>query len=163
MLIGSKKGSLSMPYEKPQGQPARVLIVEDNPDHAELIIRAMREGRVDKKIYHVSDGEQAVNFLFHRGEYADPQKNPRPHLVLLDLRLPKLDGLEVLREIRSSALNGLPVVIFTSSEAERDMVGAYRLHANSYLVKPLDFDKFRELTLAMESYWTYWNRQPWKE
>jgi CheY-like chemotaxis protein len=94
--------------------------------------------------------------------FADPEKSPRPHVVLLDLRLPRIDGLEVLREIRTSAgLEKLPVVILTTSEAEIDAARAYEYHANSFLVKPLDFDKFIRLMEDLGFYWLKWNYYPW--
>jgi CheY-like chemotaxis protein len=103
-----------------------------------------------------------LDFLFRRGVFADPEKSPRPHVVLLDLRLPRIDGLEVLREIRTSAgLEKLPVVILTTSEAEIDAARAYEYHANSFLVKPLDFDKFIRLMEDLGFYWLKWNYYPW--
>jgi CheY-like chemotaxis protein len=111
----------------------------------------------------VPDGEAAVSYLFRRGDWSDPQSSPRPHLILLDLRLPKLDGFHVLREIKeSSELSDIPAVILTTSEAESDMLRAYSSHANSYLVKPVDFDRFVDLVGEIERYWLEWNRQPVK-
>lgn len=145
------------------GEPLVILLVEDNPSHTELIRRSLQDHRVANHIYHVSDGEAALNYLFHREPYADVERNPRPHLILLDLRLPKVDGLEVLREIKSyEALCRIPVVIVTTSEAERDMLQAYDNHANSYLVKPVDFDQFTQLMNNLGFYWLGWNRHPWK-
>ena len=143
------------------GEPLVILLVEDNPDHTELIKRNLANHRILNKIYTVSDGEAALDYLFHRGNYADPQKSPRPHLVLLDLRIPKIDGLEVLKEIKSSdLLKKTPVVILTTSEAENDIKIAYENHANSYLVKPVDFDAFRQLMDDLGFYWLAWNRHP---
>jgi len=146
-----------------QSEPALILLVEDNPAHAELIIRGLEEGRVTNRIVHVSDGEEALNYLFRRGNYTDPETSPRPHLILLDLRLPKVDGLEVLKEIRTSSLNGMPVVILTSSEADNDMAQAYEYNASSYLTKPLDFTQFKTMLDDLGFYWLCWNRYPWKE
>jgi CheY-like chemotaxis protein len=138
-----------------------ILLVEDNRDHAELILRSMRENNVPGRIEHVSDGEAALRYLFRRGEYEDEAKSPRPNLVLLDLRLPRIDGLEVLREIKNAAeLQQIPAVILTTSDAERDVARAYAHHANSYLVKPVDFDKFDGLMRDLGGYWLGWNRQP---
>lgn len=151
-----------MAYGIVNGDSATILLVEDNDAHAELIKRSMKDGRVANQIYHVNDGEKALDYLFRRGEYENPENSPHPNVVLLDLRLPRVDGLEVLKTIRTSSLNGMPVVILTSSEAEADMAKAYEYHANSYLVKPLDFLKFSEMMNDLGFYWLCWNRYPWK-
>lgn len=144
------------------GQPLTILLVEDNPDHAELITRSFCEHRVANQLYRVPDGAVALDYLFQRGDYADPEQSPRPHLILLDLRLPKVDGLEVLREIKSDdELRLIPVVVLSTSEAERDVARAYEHRANSYLLKPVDFDKFVELMDELGFYWLGWNRRPW--
>lgn len=138
-----------------------VLLVEDNPAHAEIIIRLLQENRITQRIYHVSDGEAALDYLFRRGAYADHLQYPVPHLVLLDLRLPKVDGLEVLRQIKSSErLCVLPVVVLSSSDAQADIAAAYRQDANSYLVKPLDYKKFVVLIETLVLYWLTLNRHP---
>jgi len=143
-------------------EPFVILLVEDNPAHAELVKRSLEGHPVANRIIHISDGETALNFLFRRGAFADPEKSPRPHVVLLDLRLPRVDGLEILKEIRTSAeLEKLPVVILTTSEAEIDAARAYEYHANSFLVKPLDFDKFIRLMDDLGFYWLKWNYYPW--
>jgi CheY-like chemotaxis protein len=148
--------------EKPSEEPFVILLVEDNPAHAEMVKRALEGHPVANRIIHLTDGEAALDFLFRRGVFADPEKSPRPHVVLLDLRLPRIDGLEVLREIRTSAvLEKLPVVILTTSEAEIDADRAYEHHANSFLVKPLDFDKFVRLMEDLGFYWLKWNYYPW--
>jgi len=145
-----------------QGEPTVTLLVEDNRDHAELVMRSLAEHRVVNKVVHLTDGEMALDYLLHRGSYADTTQYPRPCVVLLDLRLPKVDGLEVLKTIKmTSELQGLPVVILTTSESERDMARAYEHHANSYLVKPVDFQKFQELMNDLGFYWLSWNRSPW--
>ena len=114
------------------GEPLHILLVEDNEAHAELVIRGMRDQLVANKIHHVLDGEQALDYLFLRGAFADPEKNPRPNLILLDLRLPRVDGLEVLKIIKSTPdLLRIPVVILTSSDAETDIAKSYDYHANS--------------------------------
>lgn len=143
------------------GEPLIILLVEDNPDHAELVLRSFEEHRVANRIFHVQDGEAALDYLFRKGIYEDPNSSPRPHVILLDLRLPKIDGLEVLKEIKSSnVLQDIPVVALTTSESEQDMAGAYRRHVNSYLVKPVDFDKFSKLMDDLGFYWLAWNRKP---
>ena len=136
-----------------------VMLVEDNPAHAEIIIRLLKEHRLTLQIQHVSDGEAALDYLFRRGTYADRLTYPDPHLVLLDLRLPKVDGLEVLRQIKASErLRLLPVAVLSSSEAQGDIVAAYRQHANSYLVKPVDYQKFVVLIESLVVYWLTLNR-----
>ena len=143
------------------GEPLVILLVEDNPDHTELIKRNLADHRILNEIQHVSDGEAALDYLFRKGNYADPKSSPRPHLVLLDLRIPKIDGLEVLKEIKNSnSLKKIPVVILTSSEAKKDIKTAYHNHANSYLVKPVNFDTFKQLMDDLGFYWLAWNRQP---
>ena len=151
-----------MTSEITKGEPLIILLVEDNPDHTELIMRRFEHHRVANKIYHVADGEAAQDYLFQRGTYDDPHKSPQPHVVLLDLRLPKVDGLEILKEIKTSdQLKKIPVVILTTSEAEKDVAKAYQHRANSYLVKPVDFDKFGQLMDDLGFYWLGWNHYPW--
>ena len=144
------------------GEPLTILLVEDNPDHAELVIRNMEDFKVSNRIVHVDDGEAALNYLFGKGEYADRKRFPLPHLMLLDLRLPKVDGLQVLKEVKGSeTLRALPVVVLTTSDAERDLAMAYEYHANSYLTKPVDFNDFSKLLGDLGFYWLAWNKRPW--
>jgi len=153
-----------MTENKINGKPVTVLLVEDNPAHAELVIRSFEDHRITNKIYHVSDGEEALDYLLRRGAYAEPAKSPMPHMVLLDLRLPKIDGLEVLKEIKSvKELEKIPTVIFTTSSAEVDVAKAYGFHANSYLVKPVNFEKFNQLMNDIGFYWLAWNHHPWED
>jgi len=145
-----------------EGEPLSVLLVEDNLDHAELVSRSFEDHRVANSLHHVADGEAALDYLLGRGDYADVTGGHRPHLILLDLRLPKMDGLKVLSEIRNNEkLQSLLVVILTTSTAERDVAEAYEHHANSYLVKPVDFDKFTQLMDDLGFYWLGWNVYPW--
>ncbi|MBN2024616.1 MAG: response regulator [Pirellulales bacterium] len=138
--------------------PLRILHVEDNPDHAHLVHRTLARHPVASEIRLVEDGEAALDYLFRRGRYDDPDESPRPHVILLDLRVPKIDGLEVLRVVKSNdRLLNIPIVILTSSEAEKDVALAYGLHANSYLVKPVGFDKFNEMLEQLGFYWLGWN------
>jgi CheY-like chemotaxis protein len=147
-----------------RGEPLNILLVEDNLAHAELVIRSFRDHRIINEIEHLSNGETALDYLFRRGPYTSPQSSPRPHLILLDLRLPRVDGLEVLKEIkRSDALRTIPVVILTTSETEQDIVKAYQYYANSYLVKPVDFAKFVRLIEDLGFYWLAWNYYPHEE
>ncbi len=143
------------------GEPILVMLVEDNVDHAELVIRTMEEHHIANKVRHFLDGQSALDFLFHRGESADPATAPRPHVILLDLRLPKVDGIEVLRAVKEDDdLKSIPVVILTTSEAEKDVAKAYYNHANSYLVKPVGFDEFKRLMDDLGFYWLGWNTHP---
>ena len=143
------------------GSPLVILLVEDNDDHAELVIRNMRSQRVANIINRVRDGEEALDYLFHRGKFSAQKANPWPNLILLDLRLPKVDGLEVLRTVKESELlKRIPVVILTSSEAESDIARSYDHHANSYVVKPLDFGIFTRLMQDLGFYWLGWNMKP---
>lgn len=143
------------------GEPVMVLLVEDNPDHAELIIRTLAEHRIANRIRHLSDGQQALEYLFRRGAFASPISSPRPHVILLDLRLPRVDGLQVLDEIKQDEeLKIIPVVVLTTSEAEKDIARAYDNHANSYLVKPVGFEEFTQLMDDLGFYWLGWNTNP---
>jgi len=136
----------------------RVLLVEDDPDHAELVRRGLEEYGSRLEVTHIEDGEAALAYLRQRESRGAPG---RPHLILLDLRLPRVDGLEVLREIKASPdLSEIPCVVLTTSQAEGDMVKAYRLHANSYLVKPGSYTRFVELIANAERYWLSQNGQP---
>ena len=146
------------------GEPLHILLVEDNEAHAELVIRGMRDQQVANLIHHVLDGEQALDYLFARGAFANHGKNPRPNLILLDLRLPRVDGLEVLKTIKTTPhLLRIPVVILTSSDAETDIARSYDYHANSYVVKPLDFKTFTKLMKDLGFYWLGWNAKPLRE
>ncbi len=144
-----------------KGEPLAILLVEDNDDHAELVKRSFENHRIANSIHHVVDGEEALDYLFRQGKFTSSQSSPIPHLILLDLRLPKIDGLEVLKEIRTSeTLKGIPVVILTTSKADSDLVEAYEHHVNSYLVKPVDFEKFDQLIDDLGFYWLAWNQKP---
>ena len=143
------------------GEPILVMLVEDNLDHAELVIRTLEQHRIANQIRHFSDGQSALDYLLRQGEYGDPALSPRPHVILLDLRLPRVDGLDVLEQVKAnSELKAIPVVILTTSEAEKDVARAYYNHANSYLVKPLGFDEFRKLMNDLGFYWLGWNTHP---
>jgi len=145
-----------------KGEPLTVLLVEDNLDHAELVMRNMADFQVANSIIHVEDGEAALDYLYGRGLYEERKQFSLPHLMLLDLRLPKVDGLEVLKEVKSNPdLKALPVVILTTSDAERDMAMAYEYHANSYVTKPVSFDDFSMLLKDLGFYWLAWNKRPW--
>ena len=138
-----------------------ILLVEDNPRDVDLTLRAMRKHNMANKIHVVRDGAEALDFIFARGEYSHRNKNHRPKVILLDLKLPKVDGLEVLRQVKADDWSRLiPVVILTSSDDERDMVESYRLGVNSYITKPVDFDKFMDSVQELGLYWLLINRVP---
>jgi CheY-like chemotaxis protein len=150
-----------MSRKKLTGKPAVILLVEDNPAHAELIMRSFEEYQIANQIYHVMDGEAALNYLHQQEEFADPEVSPRPDVILLDLRLPKIDGLEVLQAIKATdTLKAIPVVVLTTSKAEMDVAKAYDQHVNSYLVKPVDFTEFAEMMRDLGLYWLCWNFNP---
>jgi two-component system response regulator len=140
-----------------------ILLVEDNAAHAELIIRGIQRKSIMTNIIHMEDGEYVLDYIYNKGIYTDKKKYPRPHLLLLDLRLPKIDGLELLIEIKkNSDLLDIPVVVLTTSEAEKDIVRAYENHVNSYLVKPIEFPVLEKLLDDLSLYWLKWNRKPLK-
>ncbi|HEX9839514.1 MAG TPA: response regulator [Anaerolineales bacterium] len=143
------------------GDSVFVMLIEDNVDHAELVIRTMQEHQIANQVRHFLDGQSALDYLFQRGEYSDLNANPRPHVILLDLRLPRVDGIDVLKAIKEdNDLKTIPVVVLTTSEAEKDVARAYYNHANSYLVKPVGFEEFRKLMDDLGFYWLGWNTNP---
>jgi chemotaxis family two-component system response regulator Rcp1 len=133
------------------GRPAHILLVEDSPSDVAMILAALREGHIANDMYVAGDGEEALEYLFRRGEFRDA---PRPDLVLLDLNLPKKDGCEVLAELKAdSSLKVIPVVVLTTSAAESDVLRMYQLHANSYVTKPVGFDQFLSAIQHIEDFW----------
>ena len=143
------------------GEPVLVMLVEDNVDHAELVLRTLEEHRIANRVRHFPDGQSALDYLYRRGEFAGDPNTERPHLILLDLRLPGVDGIDVLKTIKEdAALKSIPVVVLTTSEAEKDVAKAYYNHANSYLVKPVGFDDFKKLMDDLGFYWLGWNVNP---
>ena len=143
------------------GDPVVILLVEDDPAHAEIVLRNLAGFRVANRIVHVEDGQAALDYLFRIGTFSDRQASPRPHLILLDLRLPKVDGIDVLKRIKEDAeLNKIPTVVLTTSSDESDIANAYTHGAASYLVKPVDFEKFTRLMESFGFYWLAWNRYP---
>ena len=144
-----------------KGEPAIILLVEDDPAHAEIVRRNFVNFRMANRLIHVADGQEALDYLYRRAGFQDPDKSPRPNLILLDLRLPKVDGLEVLKTVKADAgLANIPVVVLTTSSAEADMASAYGNHANSYLVKPVELPEFRKLMESLSFYWLVWNQEP---
>ena len=141
-----------------QGESITILLVEDEPAHAEIVRRNFETMRIANTLKHVSDGEAALDYLYRNNTFNDPGSSPRPALILLDLRLPKVDGLQVLKTIKTDPnLNNIPVVVLSTSASEADISMAYNNNANSYLVKPVDFTQFSELLRTVGMYWMSWN------
>jgi two-component system response regulator len=140
---------------------ADILLVEDNPNDAELTQRALRKGGFEDRLTIVRDGAEALDYLFASGAYSGRNIEDRPKVVFLDLKLPKVDGIEVLRRIRSDdRLKTIPIVVLTSSHEERDITQCYRLGVNSYVVKPVDFDSFYKSVAELGTYWLVLNKSP---
>ncbi len=138
-----------------------ILLVEDNPEDVELTLHALRQEKLANSIQVARDGEEALDFLFCRGAFSDRTFECPPRVVLLDLKLPKVDGLEVLREMKQDCrTKAIPVVILTASREEKDMVSGYHLGANGYIQKPVDFDNFRGVVKQLGLYWLVINEPP---
>ena len=138
-----------------------ILLVEDNLSHALLVERGLEQASAKSTLIHVTDGEDALDYLLNRRRFTSANYNPRPRLVLLDLRLPRMDGLDVLKVVKGDEnLREIPVVILTSSLAEPDIIRAYHYSANSYLVKHIDFTEFRKQIIDAVEYWIHWNVTP---
>jgi two-component system response regulator len=146
--------------ETTRGNVFLILLVEDNTDHADPIKRNLAGNRVANRIVWVEDGEKALHYLFHEDEYTDPATSLRPNLILLDLRLPRVDGLEVLRRIKQdNDLHKIPVMVLTSSAAGNDIRKSYDYLANRYIVKPVDRSRFNQLMDELGFYWLRWNQK----
>jgi two-component system, response regulator len=140
-----------------------ILYVEDNPGDVELTLVALRRHKIANRIQVAGDGAEALDFLFCRGAHAN-REFLAPKLVLLDMKLPKVDGLEVLQAIREDERTGMiPVVVLTSSNEQKDMVESYKLHVNSYIQKPVDFDQFQQVVQQLGLYWLVVNQTPLAE
>jgi CheY-like chemotaxis protein len=138
-----------------------ILLVEDNEDDMDLALHALRREKLANSIFVARDGEEALDFLFCRGEFSQRSFDHPPKLVLLDLKLPKVNGMEVLKQVKSDPrTRTIPIVIMTSSKEERDLVAGYNLGANSFIQKPVDFDKFRETVKSVGLYWVVINQPP---
>lgn len=138
-----------------------ILLVEDNPDDADLTIRELQKHKLANKLVWVKDGEEALDFIFGEGSYAERNSKHKPKVVFLDLKLPKIDGIEVLREIRSrEETKLLPVVILSSSREDQDVISTYNLGVNSYIVKPVEFDDFSRAIREIGYYWVVTNQAP---
>lgn len=142
--------------EQPRGVP--ILLVEDNVDHAELTMRALRDGNVLNEVFWVKDGEEALEFLYRRGRWSNGARAPKPGLVLLDIKLPKLDGHGVLRHIKSDPeLRTIPVVMLTTTTREEEIAESYQAGANSFVSKPVQFVEFVEKVRTVKLYWVLTN------
>jgi two-component system response regulator len=141
-------------------QQVEILLVEDNPEDAEMTMRALRKRSLANQLHWVKDGEEALDYLFCSGAYAGRDRARPPKLVLLDIKMPKVDGIEVLRRVKDSDLKAIPVVVMTSSNEERDVLETYRLGVNSYIVKPVQFDAFLDVVSNIGLYWVLTNRVP---
>ncbi len=143
------------------GAPLEILLVEDSPEDLELTLRALRKGKLANRIATVRDGAEALDFLFCQGPYTDRSLDDLPRLILLDLKLPKVDGLEVLKRLKSEpSTRQIPVVMLTSSQEQSDMIQSYHLGVNSYIVKPVNFESFTEAIQQLGFYWLLLNRAP---
>jgi CheY-like chemotaxis protein len=138
-----------------------ILLVEDNPADAELTMHALRKSKLANKIQLARDGEEALDFLFCRGNFSDRRMESAPQLVLLDLKLPKVDGLQVLQQVKADVrTRAIPIIVLTSSREERDLVDSYRLGVNSYIQKPVNFSEFQGVVQQMGMYWLLLNSRP---
>jgi two-component system, response regulator len=142
-------------------ESVEILLVEDNPSDAELTIHALEKSKVINKIRHLQDGAAALDFLFCRGPHSDRHFDSPPRLILLDLKLPKVDGLGVLQEIKSDPrTKAIPVILLTSSKEERDVAMGYQLGVNSYIQKPVSFTEFQDVVKQLGMYWLLVNAKP---
>ena len=143
-------------------EDVEILLVEDNPNDVELTLRALQKQNLSNKVFVVKDGAEALDFIFASGAYSQRKVEKRPKVVLLDLKLPKVDGIEVLRRMKAdSRTSPIPVVMLTSSQEERDVVNSYNLGVNSYIVKPVDFSNFVHTVSELGIYWGVLNKLPY--
>jgi CheY-like chemotaxis protein len=141
--------------------PVEILLIEDNPHEAQLIIRCLQKYNLANRLLHIDDGEEAVNFIFALDKYSTRRIEHHPKLVLLDLKLPKVDGLEILKQIKSDErTKTIPVIVLTSSREEQDILDSYRLGVNSYIVKPVNFESFSKAVADLGLYWMLLNVNP---
>jgi two-component system response regulator len=143
-----------------QSNKVDILLVEDNPYEAKLTIAGLKKHDLTNHLFHVEDGDEALNFIFARGEFAHRQNELQPKVILLDLNLPKIGGLEVLRQIKSADMTkSIPVIILTSSQEDKDIKVGYENGANSYIVKPVEFEPFAKAVADLGLYWMFLNQQ----
>jgi two-component system, response regulator len=142
-------------------EEVEILLVEDNPTDAELTMRALKRKNMANQVVWVKDGAEALDFIFATGAYSDRNPEDLPKLILLDLRMPKVDGLEVLQKIKAEEVTRqIPVVVLTSSKEDRDIVESYKLGVNSYVSKPVEFDEFIDAVSTLGFYWMLINNPP---
>ncbi|MGH8749378.1 MAG: response regulator [Burkholderiales bacterium] len=142
-------------------EEVEILLVEDTPADAEMTLRALRRNNLANRVHWVKDGAVALDFMFRTGDYAGRNQNQTPKLIMLDIKMPKVDGIEVLRRLKvDEATRQVPVVVMTSSNEERDVLESYRLGVNSYIVKPVQFEAFLETVAKIGLYWVLTNRVP---
>lgn len=152
---------IDQPTDPSSEQPISILLVEDNRADAELTIRALRRGRIGNQVQLLEDGAAALDFIFCQGDYAHRTITNQPKVILLDLKLPKVSGLEVLRQLKSDPRTQMiPVVVLTSSAEHRDMIDSYQFGVNSYIVKPVDFEQFNQAVQQLGFYWVLFNQLP---
>jgi len=144
-----------------ENREVEILLVEDNPNDAELIKRSLKKVNLANKLVHVRDGAEALDFIFARGDYSSRKVEIIPKVILLDIKMPRVDGIEVLRAIKSNeATRTIPVVIMTSSKEEQDIITSYKLGVNSFVVKPVDFESFAKAVSELGMYWVLINQPP---
>ena len=144
-----------------ENKPVEILLVEDNPQDLELAQRALRKAKLTNRIEVARDGAEALEFIFCEGRYAGRKIEAMPRVILLDLKLPKVDGLDVLKRIKTDPrTSAIPVVVLTSSKEQNDVVESYRLGVNSYIVKPVNFERFAEAVQQLGLYWLLLNQPP---
>ena len=143
-------------------EEVEILLVEDNPTDVELTLRALKKNNLTNKVHVVTDGAEALDYLFATGAYKEREIDKKPKVVLLDLKLPKVDGLEVLKKIKADErTRNIPVVVLTSSKEEQDRIESYKLGVNSYIVKPVDFEQFTKSVQELGLYWLLLNELPY--
>lgn len=143
------------------GEQAEILLVEDNPADAEMTLRALRRNNLANRVHWVKDGQEALDFMFRTDASGDAIRHAEPKMILLDIKMPKVDGIEVLRRLKADErTRAVPVVVMTSSDEERDVVESYRLGVNSFIVKPVQFEAFLETVAKIGLYWLITNRVP---
>ena len=144
-----------------KGKPIDILLVEDNEDHAELTLRALQNNNLTNDTYVVKDGQEALDFVYHQGKYEDTKKYPRPGLILLDINLPKVTGLEVLETLKKNPdFKSIPIIMLTTSSRDEEIARSYAGGANSYITKPVDFGEFAKKIKDLKLYWTIVNSLP---
>jgi len=145
-------------------QQIDILLIEDNPDEAELAIWNLKKNNLVNNLIHIDDGAEALDYIFSKGKYIANTKSPHPKLILLDLNLPKVSGLEILKQIKTNEhTKMIPVVVLTSSKEEKDIIESYKLGVNSYIVKPVNFESFSEAMTGLKMYWLLLNQPPISE